>query len=200
MKKSLIFCAAAIAATVGFTSCNNSTSEQPASDAAATVQTEISKGSIVYFDLDRVLQEYDMANDLRTVVETKAQNIQAEVTRRGTQLENEINAFQEKINKGLMTRSVAEAQSAQLQQKEQDFNNYTSQKQNEINEEQVVMMNQLSDAIQTYLDKYNETKQFSMILANQGGVPVITADKSLDVTDEIIAGLNEEYVKSKNSK
>ena len=33
------------------------------------------KGDIVYIDLDRILMEYDMANDLRSVVETKAQNI-----------------------------------------------------------------------------------------------------------------------------
>ena len=31
------------------------------------------KGAIVYVDLDRILMEYDMANDLRSVVETKVQ-------------------------------------------------------------------------------------------------------------------------------
>ena len=138
-----------------------------------------------------------MANDLRSVVETKVQNIQAEVTRRGKKLENEVNAFQDKINKGLMTRSVAEAQGQKLQQQEQEFNNYAAQKQNEIQEEQVVMMNQLADAIKTYLDKYNQTKQYAMILTNQGGAPVLTADKSLDITDDVLSGLNEEYVKNK---
>ena len=37
------------------------------------------KGDIVYVDLDRILMDYDMANDLRSVVETKVQNIQAEI-------------------------------------------------------------------------------------------------------------------------
>ena len=74
------------------------------------------KGDIVYIDLDRILMEYDMANDLRSVVETKIQNIQAEVNRRGKKLENDIVDFQNKIDKGLMTRSVAEAQSQKLQQ------------------------------------------------------------------------------------
>lgn len=189
---------AVVVVAFGLTSCKNSSEGAPA--AGTSTETAVTKGSIVYVDLDRILQEYDMANDLRTVVETKIQNIQAEVNRRGKQLESDVNAFQDKINKGLMTRSVAEAQSAKLQQQEQDFNNYANQKQSEINEEQVVMMNQLSDAIKTYIDKYNETKQFSMILTNQGGVPVIAADSSLDITDEILAGLNEDYIKSKNSK
>lgn len=158
------------------------------------------KGDIVYVDLDRILQEYDMANDLRSVVETKVQNIQAEVNRRGKKLEKDVADFQEKINKGLMTRSVAEVQSQKLQQQEQEFNTYAGQKQNEINEEQVVMMNQLADAIKTYLDKYNEEKQYAMILTNTGGAPVITADTTLDITDEVLVGLNEEYVKNKNKK
>ena len=157
-----------------------------------------SKGSIVYIDLDRILMEYDMANDLRSVVETKVQNIQAEVNRRGTKLEKDVKSFQEKMEKGLMTRSVAEVQGQKLQQQELEFNNYAAQKQQEIQEEQVVMMNQLGDAIKTFLDKYNAEKQYAMILTNQGGAPVITGDAALNITDDVLAGLNEEYIKTKN--
>ena len=141
-----------------------------------------------------------MANDLRSVVQTKIENIQAEINRRGQKLQNEVNSFQEKLDKGLMTRSVAEVQSQKLQQQELDFNNYAAQKDQEINEEQLVMMNQLGDAIQTFLAKYNEEKQYAMILTNSGGAPVIVADEALNITDDVLAGLNEEYIKTKNSK
>ena len=163
--------------------------------------TEVAaKGDIVYIDLDRILMDYDMANDLRSVVETKVQNIQAEITRRGKKLENEVKTFQEKLDKGLMTRSVAEAQGQKLQEQELEFNNYAAQKQQEIQEEQVVMMNQLGDAIQTFLDNYNKEKQYAMIITNTGGAPVITADPALDITEDVIAKLNEEYIKTKNAK
>ena len=164
------------------------------------VEAVACEGAIVYIDLDRILMEYDMANDLRSVVETKVQNIQAEVNRRGTKLEKDVKAFQEKMEKGLMTRSVAEVQGQKLQQQEQDFNVYAAQKQQEIQEEQVVMMNQLGDAIKTFLDKYNEEKQYAMILTDQGGAPVITGDAALNITDDVLAGLNEEYIKTKNEK
>ena len=159
-----------------------------------------SKGDIVYVNLDRILMEYDMANDLRSVVETKVQNIQAEVNRRAKKLENDVIDFQNKIDKGLLTRTNAEVQSQKLQQQELEFNNYAAQKDQEIQEEQVVMMNQLGDAIQTFLNKYNEEKQYAMILTNSGGAPVITADAALDITDDVLSGLNEEYIKSKNNK
>jgi len=166
----------------------------------AEADSTAAKGDIVYIDLDRILNEYDMANDLRSVVETKVQNIQAEVNRRGKKLEKEVTDFQNKIEKGLMTRSVAEVQGQKLQQQEQEFNNYAAQKQQEIQEEQIVMMNQLGDAIKTFLDRYNEEKQYAMILTNQGGAPVITADATLDITDDVLVRLNEEYIANKNNK
>ena len=164
------------------------------------VEAAASKGDIVYVNLDRILMEYDMANDLRSVVQTKIQSIQAEVNRRAKKLENDVIDFQNKLDKGHLTRTNAEIQSQKLQQQELEFNNYAAQKDQEIQEEQVVMMNQLGDAIQTFLNKYNEEKQYAMILTNSGGAPVITADAALDITDDVLSGLNEEYIKSKNNK
>ena len=195
-KTSLILC---ILAMLGAISCKNAavTESAAATETAAAAATE---GKIVYIDLDKILMDYDMANDLRSVVETKVQNIQAEINRRGQKLEKQVAEYQEKIQKGLMTRSVAEVQGQKLQQEELDFNNYAAQKQQEIQEEQVVMMNQLGDAIQTFITKYNEEKQYAMILTNSGEAPVITADASLDITEDVLAGLNEEYIKTKNQK
>ena len=72
------------------------------------------------------------------------------------------------------------------------------------------MNNQINDAIATFVKKYNEEKQYAMIIVSQGdaegdgvvtlSAPVLTADPSLDITDAVLAGLNEEYIASKNSK
>ena len=157
-------------------------------------------GSIVFFNIDEVMDGYDMANDLRSVVENKVQGIQNEIDRRGNKLQKDVNAFQDKISKGLLLPSVAESQSKKLQQQQADYQNFVLKKQNEMAEEQQVMMNQILDAIKTYVDEYNIEKQYSMILATQGAVlpaPVVVGDDILDITSDILAGLNDEYVKSK---
>ena len=164
------------------------------------VETAASKGSIVYVDLDRILMEYDMANDLRSSVEAKIQKIQEEVERRGKKLEKDINTWQEKLNKGLMTRSVAEAQQAKLQKQQEEFAQYAAQQEQLAQEEQMVMMNQIGDAIKTFLDAYNLEKEYAMIITNSGGAPVITADEGLNITDDVLARLNEEYVQTKSAK
>ena len=177
-------------------SCKNT----PAGEAA---ETSAQPGAIVWFDLDRVTNEYDMANDLRTVVETKVQSISEEVNRRGAKLQKDVNSFQEKINKGLITRSGAEAQGQKLEEQRNAFNEYANQKNQEIAEEQQVMMNNIGDAIKKFLDKYAAEKGYAMILATQGDIlpaPVAAGDSTLDVTEDIIARLNSEYVATKSKK
>ncbi len=214
MKKTIhILSALATCAVVAFgsVSCNQTkTAGDAETQATDSTQTTAPKGAIVYIDMTKLMAEYDMANDLRAVVETKVSEIQAEITRRETNLANAVARYQEKMQKGLMTRSVAEVEAEKLQKQEIDFNNYANQKNNEINEELLVMNNQINDAIVTFVQKYNEEKQYAMILLSQGDVegdgvvtlaaPVLTADPSLDITDEVLAGLNEEYIASKNAK
>lgn len=159
------------------------------------------KGAIVYFNIDKVIAGYDMANDLSSVVESKAQSINEEVNRRGNSLQKDINDFQDKINKGLLTRSTAEVQSQKLEQRRNDFNTYANQKNQEIAEEQQVMMNQIGDAIKKFLDKYAADNGYAMVIATSGDIlpsPVAVADSSLDVTEDIIAKINDEYVKNKS--
>lgn len=178
---------------------SNDNGKKKASSGEA-VQTTAQAGSIVWFDLDRVLDEYDMANDLRTVVETKVQSIQEEINRRGNKLQSDANKFQSDLNKGLLVRSVAEQRNIKLQEQQNNFNNFAAQKQQEINEEQQVMLNQIADAINTYVQKFSEENEYAMVIATQGGIlsiPVVSASPELDVTDAIINGLNAEYVKSK---
>ena len=166
----------------------------------AATEANPNKGAIVYFNMDRVVAEYDMANDLRSVVETKVNSISQEVTRRQNKLQKDANSFQDKVNKGLLTQSTAQAQYQKLQEQDASFQNYAAEKQQEIAEEQQVMLNQIFDAIKTFVDEYNETMGYSMILLTQGDIlpaPVVTGEASLDITDALIEGLNAAYVKEK---
>lgn len=165
-----------------------------------TETTVVTEGAIVYFNMDKVANEYNMAIDLKAQVEAKANSISQEINRRGTKLENDIKKFQDKINKGLLTQSVAAQQESTLMKQQQDFQTYANQKQNEIAEEQAVMMNQIADAINTFVEKFNAEKNYAMILATTGDIlstPVVNAAAELDITDAIIAGLNAEYTVTK---
>ncbi len=203
MKKlPLIFSIIALAGVIAFAIADLTRgSKKPA--AVETADASVLQGEIVYFDMDRVLQEYDLANDLRSVVETKVNSINQEVSRRQNKLQKDANAFSDKMNKGLITQSSAQVQYQKLQEQEASFNNYAQQKQQEILEEQNVMLNQISDAIKNFVDGYTAEMGYAMVLATQGAIlpmPVVSAVAERDITDALIEGLNAAYVKEKGKK
>ena len=172
---------------------------------ATTGETEgAPAGAIVYFDFDRVLDEYDLANDERNKLQTKMQNVEQELKRKQNRIERDQKAFQDKMNKGILTTSIANEQYQKLQQQAAAFQEEAARKQQEMAEEQQVMMNLLTDAVKTFVDSYNEEKGYDMIFAYQMQLnmpyPLVTATSALDITDEIIAGLNAEYAKNKETK
>ena len=148
------------------------------------------------------MQGYDMANDLNSVFETKASGIQAEIDRRGKKLEKDANDFQNKVDKGLLTTSVAQAQYQKLQQQQQEYQEYAVRKQQEMQEEQTVMMNQIANAIAEFVEEYNAEHQYAMILSTAGSIistPVVCGAARLDITEDILAGLNAAYIKTKET-
>ena len=181
-------------------SCNQNQAAAPA--AAAAQDSTAVAGSIVFFNMDKVMEGYDMANDLNSVFETKTSGIQAEIDRRGKKLEKDMTDFQNKVDKGLLTTSVAQAQYQKIQQQQQDYQQYVVRKQQEMGEEQQVMMNQIANAIAEYVEEYNAEHQYALILATAGAIlstPVVTGDPKLDITDDLLAGLNAAYIKTKEA-
>ena len=84
----------------------------------------------------------------------------------------------------------------QLAQLEQD---YTSQ----ILEKQTSENKKMIDAVYAFIREYNaQNQQFNLILAKTGTeLPfILYGDEAMDITDEIVKGLNEEYEKVNSNK
>jgi outer membrane protein len=156
--------------------------------------------------------------ELTKTVESKAKSIEAEIKRKQDKLTKAASEFQDKYSKGLYTQSTAEVKAQEIQKMEAEYNQYVATKdqelqqeqikmQNTANEELLVMNNTINDAINTFIVKYNQEKKFAMILISQGdipndgstnlGNPVLTANPALDITADVLAGLNAEYKAAK---
>lgn len=176
--------------------CSLGCCDKNSSEKCEACEIETAASSIVYFNLDRVLVEYRMSVDLGEKFQTKAQSMEQEILRKRDKIEADMRSFQEKIDKGLVTRSVAEVQAGKLQTQQDEYNAYAQGKQNEIAEEQQVMVNNIADSVKKFLDTYAAEKGYSLVLTTQGGIlpaPVAYGVEALDITDEFIAALNAAY-------
>ena len=197
MKNTLSVLAALVAATVLFASCNANAGAAAVEQAPQASQTAAA-GSIIYIQMDSLINQYDMFNDLKSEIEAKVQAIDDDLRKKGNALEKSVQDFQNKLNKGLLTRSQAETQQQELIEREQSLRNLTAQKQLEMQEEEAVMIRKVMDAIQTYLTEYNKTHNYALILTTSASTnTVIVGNPSLDITADVLTGLNAEYIKSK---
>ena len=181
---------------LGQKNCNTANIETTSAE-----QTVAANNSIVYIQLDTLINQYDMYNDLKTEFEGKLASVENELTKKGRALENDYQSFNEKMSKGLLTRSQAEAQGNELQARQQELALLSQEKQMQLAEEESVMINQVMNAIQSYIKEYNKIHNHSLILTTTVATNnVIDGESSLNITNDSIKGLNQEYVKNRNRK
>ncbi len=157
-------------------------------------------GDIVYLRLDTLMMQYDMYSDLQSAFEAKAQNVDSELNKKARKLDSDVKNFQNQIQKGLLTRSAAEQQKSSLEQRQANLQNEAAQKQQELAEESQVLMNQVMYAIKTYLEEYNKEHNFAAILTTTDASNVVMVGApALDITQQIVEGLNAEYIKTRNT-
>ena len=93
MKQLKVILSVAVAAII--CACNATGNTTP--QAAGAAQTGAApQGSIVYVQLDSLINQYDMFNDLRSELENKAQAIQDDLTKKGRSFESAAKDFQAK--------------------------------------------------------------------------------------------------------
>ena len=189
------FCAAAAALIVTLTAPKKT---HKAVETASNI--EAVAGDIVYVRLDTLMMQYDMYSDLQSAFEAKAQTADSDLNKKARKLESDMKNFENQIQKGLLTRSAAEQQSNSLQQRQANLQNEAAQKQQELAEESQVLLNQVMYAIQSYLEEYNKEHNFAAILTTTAATNVvIVGAPALDITQEIVEGLNAEYIKTRNT-
>ena len=198
MKQLKLILTVAVAAIICSCAANGNTNG--AQQANAESKTPAAQGDIVYIQLDSLVNQYDMYNDLKSELESKVQAVQEDLTKKGRSFESAVKDFQAKIDKGLLTRSQAEEQQQKLVERQQNLQNLSQQKQLEIAEEEAVMGRRVMDAVQTYLNKYQKEKGYALILTTSAASnTVICGNANLDITMDVLKGMNEEYIKSKNN-
>lgn len=155
---------------------------------------------IYYVQIDSVISNFNMAKDLSGQLETKFNSSDATLKSRQESYQKEVSDFQYKVQRQLITRSDAENLQRQLIAKEQDLLRLQQDLTGEINEQQIVMNRQVINAIMEYMKENSADYNYKYVLATSFGNNVLYANDSLDITRNVINGLNEKYNKEKGRK
>jgi len=164
---------------------------------ASGTANEMPGQGIVYVNIDSVIFSFDMFTDRRDEVMIKQKNAEAELNSKGTLYEKGVKDYQEKMNKGLVTRAVGEQMAQALGQQQQDLIALRDKLQSTLVEEEQVMNRQILDYITSFIEANKTKYDYQFVLGKSFGGPILYSNSSLDLTSQLLTDLNIKYQSEK---
>ena len=184
----LLFLAVAALFVLHFTGNKNTSKDKNAEGTANTVS-----GGIAFVNIDTVVFKFNMYSDRREELLVKQKNAESELNSKGTQYERGLKDYQDKVNKGLVTRATAAEMEQSLLQQQQELVNLRDQLQNNLLEEDQVMNRQVLEYITTFLQEHKSEYNYQYVLGKSFGSPILYGDSAMDITQQVVDGLNAKY-------
>jgi outer membrane protein len=131
--------------------------------------------------------------DRRADLMAKQKNAEAELNSKGSLYQKNANDYQDKVNKGLITRADAAEREKALYQQQQELVALKDNLQSNLVEEEQVMNRQIVEYITSFLEANKADYNYQYILGKSFGSVVLYGDKGLDITQKVLDALNKKY-------
>ena len=148
---------------------------------------------IAFVEIDSIIFNFEMYYDKRDELMDKQQKAETELNSKASQYERNARDFQEKVNKGLVTRATAAEMEQDLLQQQQDLMNLRDNLQTDLIEEEQVMNSQIIEYITSFLEENKSEYNYQYILGKSFRGQVLYGDSALDITQEVLDALNKKY-------
>jgi outer membrane protein len=163
--------------------------------------TDAAGGDIVFIDIDSVLNKYQMYIDYNDEFERKAKISEAELSSKQKIYQKDVNDYQYKMERELITRAEDQQIQQQLYNQQQTLLKLQQDKQMELAEQEQVTVNLVLNSITDYLKEVQPKYNYRYVFANRlVGGSIFYGSTNLDITKEVVQGLNEKYTRVKETQ
>lgn len=181
------------AATIGCNNKEGKPTDVKSPNLPEAGKTEAQK--IAYIEVDSLMTQYTFCLQQKDSLTALSNSYQKTVENKMRALQQAGASFQKKIQDGTYTtqEQVQKAQ-ASLAKQEQDLQKLQEELTLKFEAEQAKFNQALRDSLQNFLADYNKKHKYTLILSKAGD-NILYATPSMDITADIIAGLNKRYKK-----
>lgn len=186
----ILFVALGVLYVLHFTG-NDTPTELSKETTAASINGEL---KVAYVNIDSILLNYTLAKELNEALTNKQANMKAKLEKDAKEFEKEAEIFQDKVQRGIyLTQQRAEEAQQQLMMRQQEIQQLEYDYTNQLGREQQKMNAQLFDSVSSYINSFNSPEKYQVILAHSITSNILYGSEQLDITGEILTGLNERY-------
>jgi len=161
------------------------------STGSATVQSAGSGSlntDIVFINSDTLLEDFEYFKTWKAEMDSKEDSIDNVLNAKAKSLESDVMKYQE--NAPLMSPEQRAGAEEKLMARQQQLMQLKQDLVNELTDKESAMNDSLHDKLYRYLHEYNKDRNYKFILGYQRGGGILLANDSLDITKEILEGLN----------
>ncbi len=169
--------------------------------------------TIVYINIDSLWEQYNYVDEINTILEAKKNAMISQISSKTSQLESKLGTKSETFQKKVqdfeskaegMSQAIQQIKMQQLQEENQALEQEHMEAQQsvaqlkeelgaQLMQEEAKLNGEVQEIITAYLGSYNKQHNYTFILAKGTGGGVMLAHDALDITSEIVSGLNKEY-------
>ena len=184
----------AFATILFFTQCaKQQSAEQSNPDATATTAVAEKSVKIAFVDIDSLLSKYEFSVILNKEMLRKEEDMRMKLSEKAKALQADYEDFQRKLqNNVYATRERAEEEQARILKQKDALDKLEQRLISELSAETQKNNITLHDSIDSFLKAYNAEKKFDLILSRVGD-NILFANDALNITEEVINGLNARY-------
>ena len=173
-------------------SCNDAKKKDSAADKSPTVITRYDKSLVIaYYHQDSLKERFDYYKKEDQVITRKQKMFEAEMKRRGKELEDYVRRNDEKARNGLLSQNEIMQIQQKAQTMEQELMQYQQAQAAKIEEESVKKLEAITKKIETLGKMYSEKNNIDILLIHGAGGQLNIINEKMNVTSDFIRFLNE---------
>lgn len=170
-------------------------------DAKAPVAVGEGGIKVAYINTDTLMAKYQYAIDLQKQLKDFQTAKENSYKQQMTQFQKDYQAY---VSGGgeKMTLSQQQAKEKELTDRAARLQNLEGELAQQVAEKTMQESEKMTNAVYAFIREYNkQNQQFDLILSRSfSSSPILYGNEGMDITDEIVKGLNEEYAKIKAEK
>ena len=155
-------------------------------------------GKLGYINIDSLQDSYKLYEQMIKQLEAKQKRYEREMKSKSSVFEKKVQDFQQKAP--TMSQFEGQMKQKELAEEEQKLYKMRDDFAAKFQTEEIKLNDQFQKKVKSYIKNLNKTENYDIIIgASQLGNIVLDYNKNIDITSNVVKGLNEQY-EAENTK
>lgn len=183
---------------VGYLYLEEFTDDNDEHQAAQPAVNVASSGNLAYVNSDSLLTHYNYYLEVAEALREKRSKLEEDYNKRAGILQSQVDDYQRTYLN--MTVPQARAVEEDLMNKRQELGRFQESITQQLLREEAEITTNLYENVSNFLEQYGNENNLKIVFTYTSGSGLLYANESLDITNEVIEALNEEYLNGGSRK